>query len=65
MSRHIGPPISQVDDAFISPARSPAASVARIKSQDLLQQMREIEIDHEGRIYRLRLTQFNKLILTA
>jgi hemin uptake protein HemP len=43
----------------------PAASVLRIKSQDLLQQMREIEIDHEGRIYRLRLTQLNKLILTA
>jgi hemin uptake protein HemP len=42
-----------------------AAPVIRIKSKDLLQQMREIEIDHEGRIYRLRLTQLNKLILTA
>ncbi len=37
----------------------------RIKSRDLLQHQREIEIDHEGRIYRLRLTQLNKLILTA
>jgi hemin uptake protein HemP len=65
MTRLIGQPISQVGDVVISPAGIPAPSVARIKSQDLLQQMREIEIDHEGRIYRLRLTQLNKLILTA
>ncbi len=37
----------------------------RVKLMDLLKQMREIEIDHEGKIYRLRLTQANKLILTA
>ncbi len=37
----------------------------RIKLADLLRQMREIEIDHDGKIYRLRLTQANKLILTA
>lgn len=37
----------------------------RVKLGDLLRQMREIEIDHEGKIYRLRLTQANKLILTA
>lgn len=42
-----------------------APPVQRIKSQDLLQRAREVEIDHEGRIYRLRLTQLNKLILTA
>jgi hemin uptake protein HemP len=40
-------------------------SVMRIKSESLFQQTREIEIDHQGRIYRLRLTQMNKLILTA
>lgn len=39
--------------------------VIRIKSEDLLQHQREVEIDHHGRIYRLRLTQLNKLILTA
>ncbi len=39
--------------------------INRIKSQDLFQQMRELEIDHGGRIYKLRLTQLNKLILTA
>ncbi|HJV75896.1 MAG TPA: hemin uptake protein HemP [Noviherbaspirillum sp.] len=37
----------------------------RIRSEDLLRQQREVEIDHQGRIYRLRLTQLNKLILTA
>ncbi|KIF81245.1 hypothetical protein TSA66_11100 [Noviherbaspirillum autotrophicum] len=42
-----------------------AAPVARIKSEDLFRQAREVEIDHQGRIYRLRLTQLNKLILTA
>lgn len=42
-----------------------APAVRRLKSEDLFQQLREVEIDHEGRIYRLRLTQLNKLILTA
>lgn len=37
----------------------------RIKVQELLKQTREIEIDYDGKIYRLRLTQANKLILTA
>jgi hemin uptake protein HemP len=41
------------------------AAARRFKSEDLFQQLREVEIDHEGRIYRLRLTQLNKLILTA
>lgn len=41
------------------------APITRIKSQDLFQKMRELEIDHGGRIYKLRLTQLNKLILTA
>ncbi|MFC6519121.1 hemin uptake protein HemP [Undibacterium arcticum] len=31
----------------------------------MFQQAREVEIDHEGRIYRLRMTSLNKLILTA
>lgn len=42
-----------------------AGTVQRIQSRDLFRQGREVEIDHEGRIYRLRLTQLNKLILTA
>ncbi|RJF99525.1 hemin uptake protein HemP [Noviherbaspirillum saxi] len=48
--------------ALVTGAHAP---VMRIKSEDLLQQQREVEIDHHGRIYRLRLTQLNKLILTA
>jgi hemin uptake protein HemP len=44
---------------------TPATSTTRIKSQDLFRHAREVEIEHEGRIYRLRLTQLNKLILTA
>lgn len=48
-----------------SPAAHAASQTPRIKSEDLFQQQREIEIDHQGRIYRLRLTQMNKLILTA
>lgn len=39
--------------------------ITRISSRDLFKQMRELEIDHGGRIYKLRLTQLNKLILTA
>ncbi len=42
-----------------------AQGAPRIKSEDLFQYQREVEIDHQGRIYRLRLTQLNKLILTA
>ena len=39
--------------------------VKRIKSQDLFMEMRELEIDHAGRIDHLRMTQHHKLILTA
>jgi hemin uptake protein HemP len=42
-----------------------ASSVRRITSANLLQDKREVEIEHEGKIYRLRITQLNKLILTA
>lgn len=45
--------------------RSSDRADARVRLQDLLQERREIEIDHGGKIYRLRLTQANKLILTA
>ena len=44
---------------------SPQERLERLRLQDLMKQMREIEIDHDGKIYRLRLTQSNKLILTA
>lgn len=47
-----------------SDAPGPAQAL-RLKSEELFQQRREIEIEHQGRIYRLRVTQLNKLILTA
>ncbi len=59
-------PLPASNDAPASAAQvSSQNAPARIKSSDLLQKTREVEIDHEGRIYRLRLTQLNKLILTA
>ena len=52
-------------DTANSPTTRVNKPIKRIKSQDLFEKMNEMEIDHEGRIYRLRLTQLNKLILTA
>ncbi|QAU35657.1 hemin uptake protein HemP [Janthinobacterium sp. 17J80-10] len=51
-----------------SPAPAPAGATGttvRLQSRDLFAHAREVEIDHGGRIYKLRLTQQNKLILTA
>jgi hemin uptake protein HemP len=50
-----------------APAATSAAVVPlrRLTSADLMQDQRELEIEHAGRIYRLRITQLNKLILTA
>lgn len=60
------PPASHLAAAINSTAPPhPPKHVLRLKSGDVMQQMREVEIDHEGRIYRLRVTQLNKLILTA
>ena len=51
------------------PAQQSAATgvpaVRRITSEALLNARREVEIEHAGKIYRLRVTQLNKLILTA
>jgi len=41
------------------------APVKRVSSAGLMESGRELEIEHAGRIYRLRITQLNKLILTA
>ena len=65
MARLIQNGLACADKPATPASSATATSVTRIKSQDLFQQMREVEIDHEGRIYRLRLTQLNKLILTA
>jgi hemin uptake protein HemP len=39
--------------------------VPRISSRDLMRQQSELIIEHDGREYRLRITQSGKLILTA
>ena len=39
--------------------------IQRLTTAGLMQDGREVEIEHAGRIYRLRITQLNKLILTA
>jgi len=46
-------------------AVTPQAEPARVSSQALLGQSKELVIVHNGREYRLRLTQNGKLILTA
>jgi hemin uptake protein HemP len=53
------------DDTNCDASNSATSSLLRINSRDLFKQACEVEIDHDGRIYRLRLTQLNKLILTA
>lgn len=65
----MAPAPPQTSETLTSPKaemqQSPMTGAARIKSEDLFRDQREIEIEHHGRIYRLRVTQLNKLILTA
>lgn len=42
----------------------PAVAQPRLSSDRLLQGARELLIEHQGELYRLRLTGKNKLILT-
>jgi hemin uptake protein HemP len=42
-----------------------APAVRRLTSVGLMQDQREVEIEHGSKIYRLRITQLGKLILTA
>jgi hemin uptake protein HemP len=43
---------------------SASASVGRITSLQLLQGRQQVEIEHGGELYRLRVTKAGKLILT-
>ena len=43
---------------------APVAQLRRINSRELLGAAQEVEINHTGQIYRLRLTALGKLILT-
>lgn len=60
-------PMTQpVINARPTPAVVSAVSpIKRISSSGLMDGGRELEIEHAGRVYRLRVTQLNKLILTA
>jgi hemin uptake protein HemP len=48
-----------------APLPLPPVQRVRLNSHDLLQHAKAVEIEHEGKIYELRLTRLNKLILTA
>ena len=58
------PALSAAKSAAAHPAAA-TTSVPRYTTAGLMEDQREIEIEHAGRIYRLRITQLNKLILTA
>jgi len=49
----------------IDAAKQPADALRTVRSDALLGDARELLIVHNGREYRLRLTQNGKLILTA
>ena len=60
----------QDDDKRVRAKAAPVGDIRpgpspRMTSQALLGSARELIIDHDGREYRLRLTQQGKLILTA
>lgn len=65
-------PVSALPASAATPVASADASVTevppptarRARSDDLLAGERELEIDHAGSIYRLRVTATGKLILT-
>jgi hemin uptake protein HemP len=46
-------------------AQPDSVAVKRLRSDHLFGAAREIEIEHAGRVYRMRITQSGKLILTA
>ncbi|MFT5590979.1 MAG: hemin uptake protein HemP [Bradyrhizobium sp.] len=56
---------SDGSSAAVPLAHSEERPLKRYQSKDLFRLNREIEIEHQGRIYRMRVTQLNKLILTA
>jgi hemin uptake protein HemP len=52
-------------EASVHGAASPGQGTRpRVASQDILRGNAEVEIDHRGTLYRLRVTSLGKLILT-
>lgn len=62
MPRCPADPSTVTDDDTTSPPRS--ARPHRISTRELFGGRREIEIEHNGEVYRLRITQRGRLILT-
>lgn len=62
MSQYL--PIASSPSAALLPPAVPAPQRKRVSSQELLANEREIEIEHVGQLYRLRLTSLGKLLLT-
>ena len=56
---------SPTPPAHEAPAQDAPSQLVRLNSQDLLRQARAVQIEHDGKIYELRVTRLNKLILTA
>ncbi len=46
------------------PHDAPAAAPPRVSTTSLFEGKAELEIDHRGEVYRLRITRTGKLILT-
>jgi hemin uptake protein HemP len=59
------PPVVAAHPVSAAVAAQAIKPVKRTNSASLMEGGREMEIEHSGRIYRLRITQLNKLILTA
>ncbi|MFO0876415.1 MAG: hemin uptake protein HemP [Gemmataceae bacterium] len=56
--RDLPPPLSPAEAST-----EPSASLPVLTARDLFRGQREILIEHDGVVYRLRLTRRNKLIL--
>ena len=64
---HIAPPTEgdAPEAARVSPPAPRTNAIPRVTSEELLGPCRQLVIAHDGRDYRLRITQNGKLILTA
>jgi hemin uptake protein HemP len=52
------------DDKANNPSQDSGERLRAIESQDILKGHQEVLIDHQGTMYKLRLTKAGKLILT-
>jgi len=58
------PPANRTEPHIAGSGIGQPEPARRVHSSELLAGQREIEIDHQGQLYRLRLTAQGKLILT-